>query len=328
MIWRAIILALVVALIVPSPVVLATTAPPDSTPTIEDIYIYRHLLQNNDFLVVAKYNIPYGATPNASVAQAFLFRLIDTDNTTPLLANEAYSFKSSGYGYGLISFYTDNASAPTWGQNYYIQIAGKPSEFADPSIVTWNTIVPTSAYSTLVGSESNQSDLALKIVSIAEDLESAWTATLLESGDSGIVLSDVGAIYFKQSILGIQRMAPDLFLVQIDDPTYEAQDWTNAQATTYRTRFSGTWVGDAIQGVGDLFGMEFHYIASIPLILAMIFCIVMGGQQGNVLSGLMDTVAIAIFGGLMGWTPMLMVAIGTIGIAAYMGYQWFLKSSS
>ncbi len=328
MIKRILLTVLVLYLtILPMPA-MAATSPPDSTPSMEDINVYRHLMETDDFLLIAKYNLPYATAPNASATQAYLFRLLDTDNVTSLLSNEAYAYSNNGYGYGVIAFYASAADAPTWGLNYNIQIIGKPTEFASASNVTWNYPVISGAYSRSSTQAGNQEALGDDILGIAQDLEDAWTAILLENSDVGLVLSSTGRLYFKNSIPGLQVMAPGIFPIQINDPDYTAENWTNAQATTYRTRLSGTWVGDVYENVATLFGMEFHFLASIPLVIASVLCMIVAGQQNNILSGLMCVVAIGIYGVLQGFTPFLILSVATIGIAAFVGYQWFLKSSS
>ena len=74
-------------------------------------------------------------------------------------------------------------------------------------------------------------------------------------------------------------MAPDLFELQVEDPDYTDRTWTGNQSATYRGRLTGTWIGNAIQGVADLFGMQFHFIASIPLIIACVAVMIIGGSQ-------------------------------------------------
>ena len=174
----------------------------------------------------------------------------------------------------------------------------------------------------------NQGDLADKIIGIAQDLEIAWLVTLLSAGDTGLVLNSNGEIYFRNSILGLQIMAPALFEIQIIDPDYSTENWTNVQATIYRTRLSGTWWGDAVQNMADLFSMDFHFIAAIPFVFAMACVIVLAGRENNLFSGLLDIVLLGISAVLLGAIPMLMLSIATIAIAAHTGYQWFLKSSS
>ena len=321
------LLLLLLAVLMPGKA-LAATSPPDSTPTMEDIHVYRHLLESNDFLVIAKYQLPYVSIPIATVEEAFLFRLISTDNVTTLLENEAYPYVNRGYGYGLIALYASAADAPTWGLGYTLQLRGKPSEFVASSNATWNFIIPSSAYSTYGTRAGNQGDLADKIIGIAQDLEVAWSVTLLSAGDTGLVLSANGEIYFRNSILGLQVMAPALFEITIIDPDYSTENWTNAQATIYRTRLSGTWWGDAVQNIADLFGMDFHFIAAIPFIIAMVFAVVLAGRENNLFSGLLDIVILGISAVLLGAIPFLMLSIATIAIAAHTGYQWFLKSSS
>lgn len=298
---------------------------PDSTPSLTNVRVYRHLLQTDDFLLTATYNIPYAVLPDSNVAQAYVFRLLDTDGTTELGSNEAYPYFDYGYGSGLISFYFDNSTAPTWGSDYSIQIAGKPGMF--DSLPSWNFVVNAADYSSLTTQDDNQDSLYSNIISLASDLEIEWSLELLDSGDGGTVLSASGEIYFRQSIQGLQLMCPALFLVQIEDPVYEDREWSENTSDNYSARYTGTWIGDAIDDTADFFSLEFNYIASIPIVLGMVLCIVAGAKQNNIYSGMLGALAVFLLGVVNGWTPMVLIGLSSLLAAVYMGWNFFLKGA-
>ena len=306
-------------------VALAVTALPDSDPTLDNIRGTRHLLEQDDLLIIAKYTIPYASQPDANVDQAFLFRLFDTDNTTVLAVNQAYPFVNGGYGEGLISFYFDADNAPTFGSAYTIRIDGTPNEFASPP--TWAFAIPAGAYSTFTNQENNQIDLAVRILTIARDLEINWSVTLISAGETGTVLSSNGALYFRIALPGIQRMAPSLFDIQTVDPDYTAENWPSTQSDNYSSRFTGTWIGTATSGIGTVFGLGFNYIGSIPIIIAIVACVAVGARFEHVGAGLLPTPLILEYGALMSWVPFAMFSIITILLAGFIAYALFFKSS-
>lgn len=122
-------------------------------------------------------------------------------------------------------------------------------------------------------------------------------------------------------------MAPSLFALQIVDPDYSTENWTTTQADTYRTRYSGTWIGTAITTIANLFSMDFHYIASIPIVILAVLCVVAGASLQNISAGLLSASAIILYGGLQGWTPLALIGITTIFSAAFLAYVWFLKGA-
>lgn len=320
----SIIIGLILLVLLPV-YVFAATSLPDSDPTLDNTHIFRHLLENNDFLFIARYNIPYTTTPNASVTNTFIFQFMDTDNVTILGQNEAFAFQGNGYGYGLISFYFPAATAPDWYQDYFIHLWGKPSEFA--SSVNYSYPIEYFHYSTALTQGNNQEELAVKVLEIARALQTSWGITLIDTSETSSVLGINGELYFRNAIPGLQVMAPSIFLTQTQDPDYTSENWTTTQAETYAGRYTGTWIGDAIQTVADLFSMDFHYIASIPILIAAVLCVVAGAAMNNINSGFLGAVAVVIYGGVQGWTPMAIIGIGTIIAAAYLGYHWFLRGA-
>ena len=322
---KIIAVLVVVAVLLAPTFAYALTPEPDSAPDLTDISVFRNLLEPGDLLAIAKYNLPYASTPNATAAQSYLFRFMDTDAATELGSNEVHPFNEKGYGFGLIALYFPAASAPAWGSSYVLQIAQKPSEFASPTF--WNFTIDAGDYSTANTVALMRIDLRNAVILIAEDLEIAWTDELTDTSDAGIILSPDGEIYFTRAIVGLRIMAPALFLLQIVDPDYSTENWTTSQADTYRTRYSGTWIGDAITTIANLFGMDFHYIASIPVVIIAILCVVAGAALGSVSAGTLGAVAAILYGALQGWTPFALIGIATIFAACFLAYIWYLRGA-
>lgn len=316
-IMRAILGAsfLILWLLTPS-LVYADTAYPDSV-SIDEIRVNRHLIETNDMLIYAKYNIAYATAPDDPVNDTFIFRLLDTDGVTQLGSNEAYPYADDGYGYGVISFYIGNATAPAWGGGYYIRVAGKPGAFDDPANDDFQ--ISSGAYSSLTTQAGNRGEVESNVISLATDLEVAWNTTLLDQGAAGAVLSEGGEAYFRNTIHGLQAMCPELFLTQVVQTTYTERTWSTAQATGMEERFAGGSIGMGIRGWQDLLSVDFHVVASIPIMFAMIAVIYMASKMGAPMgAALIGCIAIAVGGAFMGWMPPAMVAIGSIVCIIYL----------
>lgn len=247
--WLLAVIVAALALLPSTPV--SAIDDPDSM-SVYYIHVNRHLLETNDMLVYGRYNIAYTSTPAVSIDQTFTFRLIDTDNVTELGSFLAYPYVTLGYGEGVFSFYFDNTTAPTWGQMYTIRLSGNPSQFEAPP--QQDFAINTVDYTSSTTQADNQQELTNRVLTIAAALEIAWNTTLLDAEDVGMVLNGSGEIYFRNSIPGLQSMASGLYLVNISDPDYSAATWTNSFVTSTESRWSGTWVDDAISGLAGLMG--------------------------------------------------------------------------
>lgn len=312
-------LATIVILFLMATPVMAT-AQPDSAPSIESIFIYHHLQETDDMLIVAKYNIPYATPPDEPVNETFIFRLIDTDNVTELGTILAYPYNENGYGDGVISFYFSAAIAPTWGQPYIIRISGNPVNFAAPG--EWNYTIATGDYTTLTTQDGNQTDLASRVITLAGELEISWNVTLLDETDTGTVLWSSGESYFRNAITGLQNMAPDAFSLQIIDVNYTPRDWDTTYSSNMTTQWTGTWVGNGLTSLGDLFSTDFQLQTGIIVLLICVAWIIFAGvMTGNINAGIMDALVIALGATLIGFLPMAMEATITMLCILYVGYE-------
>jgi hypothetical protein len=326
--FRRLVFALILALgaFLALPHTVYAISNPDSV-AVDVMYVNRDLLETGDFLLVVKYTISYASLPDENVDEAFIFRVFDTDGTTELGTALPYAFNNQGYGDGLISFYFDASDAPTWGVGYILKISGNPSVFTSPPI--YNFTVPDGAYTSLSGTSENQDELVTRVLDLALDLETSWSADLLDEEDTGTVLSALGEAYFRNTIRGLQSMAPSVFLVQIGDPDYDERVWGTNQATTYEDRFSGTWVGDSVESVGSLLTIDTEVITGAIVLLACI-ALVAGSAKafnGNTHPGFIGACVVGSAGAVMGWGAMAFYAVVGIFAVLYIGYFWFFRGA-
>jgi len=329
---RHVLLRIVGAALVPVGILLATAAgvfatdPPTSTPTISDVKANVNLIDSGDVLIYGLYNIPYGVEdlPPDDASKTYLIRLMGTDGTTQIGVVRPFPRFDSGYNKGVYGFYFSAADNLTTDQPYIIRISQNPAFFDSP--LAYDTEMPLSAWTSANTQALNQLELTLNILSLAEDMEAAHDATLLESSVGGTVLSDpTGETYFRGAIYGIQAMAPSLFLVQSLTWDTDDRDWETTEFDDYGTRFSGYFIGTAADNTSATFGLEtpmfMGLIFALPVIVGAV--VVSSIKFKKAEPGFLVSSLVLILVALMGWIDIALFALVFQMMAMYIGYLWF-----
>lgn len=316
------ILFLIAALTLPfflfPPPVHAQMSNPDSVQFI-NVYAFRHLYEPDDFLLICHYNIAYTSIPSDTVDNTFIFRLMSAGGTTLLGSNTAYPFSDNGYGQGLVSIYFPEASAPAWNGLYVLRLSGNPSAFTTPPV--YNYTMTTADYCAETTQDGNREALATRVVDIAMDLETAWSASLLDLTDVGVCLSATGESYFCYAIPGLKVIAPALFYSSVINPDYTPQVWGTNQGANYTARFNDTWVGESISDVGSLMQINNSYVGGVFVMGACLGFIIMSAKMFQTTHpGFVAACAITLAGGLMGWVAPAMLGVIVLFFALYIGY--------
>jgi len=311
------------------PLVFSTIAQaiddPDSDPSVSNIKGNVYLIEEDDLLIYGEYDIPYGDLPNVAADDAFIFRLIDTDNVTQLGAVLPFALFDSGYNIGAFGFYFSAADNISPGEAYTIRISQNPAHFTTPTSVDY--VIPLSAYTSETTQEANQTELAVNIISAAQRIEDDHAGfDLLESSAGGTVLSDpTGETYFRGVIYGIQSMAPELFLVQVLDITTTDRTWTTAQFDTYQARFAGTWVGEGTDNTSSQFGVTaptlMGFLFAMPLCIGGVILSSIKYKKAE--PGFIAAAVFLILASLMGWMPTAIFATVYQIMAVYLAYIFF-----
>ncbi|GEM_PF-6568392 len=225
------IFSVLLLLIVLFPLPALAVAAPDLM-EIQDVEVFRHLLEDDDYLVIITYNIEYTVLPSETADNLFIIRLMD--GVTELGSNMPYPYINYGYGIGCMSLYWDAATAPTWGTLYDVRLEGNPLMFAPPLA----PIIYTLQAGDFVAStdpDVQKTFLASRIRSIADDMQTLFGAgyEMLDSTDSGTYLSALGEYYFYGAVPGIQVMCPELFILQKTTPEWEDRDWGDPQVDVF-----------------------------------------------------------------------------------------------
>jgi hypothetical protein len=321
--WVITTLLLVVGLLVTP----AWADPP--TPTnlqVESVKVCRHVVEEDDFVLVLHYNIHYDTgQPDDPANKLFTFRLLNTNGVDCLGAIVPYAYYNSGYDQGCAAFYFPEADAPDWGLGYVLRISGNPEYFSTPP-VTSRTLV-NSDYSQMTTQEENQTLLGNYILDVARKLEINWNTPLLYTGDLGTVLNSTGEAYFRGAIAGLHAMTPQIFAIQTTTPQYDETEWTEAQGAAYETRFEDTWVGKNLVYFGEQFHVKWNMITGI-MVLAIIIALAVFCQMkyDSVKPAMIGGPLVMLGGTVMGWVAPAIMAIVTIFFALFLGYVWMFRT--
>jgi hypothetical protein len=333
---RKFIAITVIGLLLVSPVIslplkalAQTTADPGSTPTVTHILVDQNLAETGDILITGLYDIPYTTLPTLTADQTFIIRLMAADGTTELGSVTPFDFATfkNGYDQGVFSFYFPSGNALSWGTAYIIQIAENPAQFDTP--LTWNTTIPSSAYTTLTTQADNQTNLASQVYTLGSILQSAYSQTLFTTSGTSETLTSIGEQYFRAVINGLQTMAPALFVIQQNNLNYTDDTWTTAAFDTYMERFNGTWVGDAMASTGNQFGMSGNMAMCLIFIVPLcVGCLIFSGMKFKTTDPGLVMASVALeMGAVMGWLPTALFAIILQLMAMYIGYLLFFARS-
>ena len=311
---------LLIALMLPLSV--SAISAPDSINVINK-GVFRNLIETDDRLFVIQYDLQYAVYPtDYSVNSTFIFSLYDTDGTTLLGSSLAYPYwresvgDASGYGQGVVSFYFPATPLIDWGEAYILRIQGNPLVFGTPPSQSF--VFGSSDYTTLTSSDDNQLSLGNYIETIAGDLETAWSTTLLDSQEGTIVLSSYGEEYFTNAILGLRLLAPSLYYVQEVSQDLTRRTWTTGYADalsagtvdTEGTTIDGSFIETGLDAGGDLLGVPKQIFGSI--LTGIVIVIVMMLTSKNLASSWMGWVFSSLV--LVGGVRLSMVNMAVVAI--------------
>lgn len=300
----AIVVALVLAVTVASPV-FAAIPQPDSAPTLEQSYVFRNLRETGDMLFVFLANIPYAVTPDVDVTQTYWWTLYD--GLDELGNTSGYAYNSYGYGYNVYSMYfsADDVTDLTmvWGTSYELRLVQNPAQFAAPTYFSFN--INAADYTPISDMAGNRDALALRVISLAEYLDNAWNVhvdySLIVDTDTGIRLSTTGGIVMKGCIYALQSMAPAAFSTVIRDIDVVDREWDTEYQTEVATQWEGTWAETAQEAGKALFGTDYDLLSIIILLVLgvglLIGNIAVTGDHWN---GLIDVSLLLIVGARLG----------------------------
>jgi len=292
---------LLAALLLSATPVYADTPDPDTAPTVQEINLYQNLLVTGDLLALIYANIPYTDLPDTPVTETFIWQFLSTDNVTGFGSTVGTNYNDDGYGYNLYSIYlsADNVTSfgIVWGTSYTMRLSGNPAVFDTPPV--YNFILNAGDYSTETVTADVKAELATRILTLADDLDSKWglPTSLLTQNETATVLSTYGEAFFRGTIHGLQAMAPSVFSVIIRVIDVSDREWTDEYSENVTSQWAGTWIETAKEGGKVLFGTTYDLL-SIILLLVMCGGLWYGNLTltGDSWNGLIDVSVAGIIG--------------------------------
>jgi hypothetical protein len=215
--------------------VLAITEPYPSTLQIQDVQAYQNAWQSGDQLYLITYYIGgFDTAPNETATQLFIFRLLGEDGTE-IASAAPYAYYDYGYGLGVVAFYLSPSQAPAWESDLTIQLIGNPvATFNLTGGKSWPQTTADVAW-------NNNASISAKVISLANQLGSAWGVAMTTTTQGLTVLSDDGAAYFQQVVPYFIEIAPFTLGQYSLSPTYPAaKPSTNSYSTNLLDELKGT----------------------------------------------------------------------------------------
>lgn len=297
-------------------VAYAAIATPD-TYLINQVNVYRHILETNDQGYLVVFNLDYtGANPDEDAGEAWLVRLLDVgDVELEAVAPFVYADNNEGYDEGAVWIYFSAADAPAWGANYTMELAGNPTltwAAGDPPAIAFGSPF---TWSSSVGISNTRTELTSRVRFLATSFETSWGGNLIEilAGEGKLTVS--GDTYFSSTIPSLRTICPDLFSTAIIVPEFEERAFTQAQAITVETR----WVGDPLldlTGLGNIFGISRMWATSILwviLSIGVVFFVAKKVVSGRLIAFLFGF--LLVMGAVVGLMPFMIAPIvGSLGL--------------
>lgn len=231
----SLVLAVTLVLNLGSPVLAISD--PDYV-TIEDVYVFRDVLEDGDQLYFCRYDVSYNTTPSEDPEDTWQMALYNEGIPE---ATRALNY----YDHNIISIYLDPDEALAWEGGYEIRITGMPSVF-DPLVEGTNWVKRALA----IGDYYEGGSLGDGMIEQAGLLE-ADLGTLLTINK----LNDNGSVYFLAAVPGLNLMVPEIFTATITYPSVNYTEWDTSYEEGLQEH-EGARLRGAITGVGSIFGLS------------------------------------------------------------------------
>lgn len=284
----AIILGLLTSVLMAPLSIHAQLAAPDTT-ELETVRCWRHVLEPDDVLMIARYNIHYGNTsaqPYQPINETFDFTYT-LGNSTLAGNTTAYPFFNLGYSRGLVAFYWggNETLTPPWADTGNVTMTGTGLFGGGPPTDTFT--LTSSNWVTPTDPASIREDLRQWLINALLFVELDWNNWYADQGfddsqadllmtveGSYIVASPGGATYLRYAIEDIETIVPLLFMFQLTQPSHTERDHDLTQQTTIENQHEGDALGNATAIASDLLGGVGRIWASTLIVLVGCFGII------------------------------------------------------
>ena len=331
-IFRATILATILALLCVTPVIAIDT--PD-TFSIISVSAWRHYLEDNDLLVMVRYDVSYDVIPDETVSQSIIARF-GVKSGDDLASNVPYGYiwdspSNKGYGEGIVTIYLSAQQvediAISWGgASYWVKLSGNP-------ILSWDPTYPSDSFPGIIWkSYSNHTatanELRKEIIAIADELEDAWDdTTLITTTAQGNVLGTNGEVYFTRVFPDLRLAIPALFTVSLTTPSFREE----SHSQTYEQELKGdvpSWIQEPLDAGSDFFGITGGFIDLLIALAILIGCGVLAWKlKVGTEWGLIAAILIMVGVTRMGLISLTIMGVGALLCIILISFLLLLKKA-
>lgn len=311
---------------------------PDSmawgTGTTATYNIFENVLESGDWLIAAEVDVAYAATPtDYTASEAFLFELVNTDNTTIV------STTLNDYDNRPISIYLSAARVTALGlvsgTAYDIRVTGNPLVFPSQ---TGNTIEVTLAVTDYIdqnlgASSDPPTDNVLRnfCILMGQHLQAhdgpADDYLVFVQGYQYLTIE--GADIFIEAIPGLTAMCPILFQAGVEAMTSDAPESTGTYAVTLTPAQKwGQTAANGLTALGSYLGINQALAGSVMLfILAIMLAMFAYKEMESGLVVILLMAAVPFLGAWLGLMPLALAFIFVIIIITLLGFFFFSRGA-
>lgn len=262
-----------------------------SNTAVEAARVWRHMLEANDRLLIARYDISYGNMSNQppiGIDQTFYFEYGNTSGVS-LGNTTAYPFFNMGYAQGLVAFYWEaNATlTPVWGDLGNVTAQGNTTYFAAPG-PSGNYTLTTGDWCPHASPADQREDLRSWMVQQLSFLDLDWNNWYSDQGFESrqvdlllgvspgyTVLSPTGEAYMEGTWEWFREACPNIYYLQMYEVTHDERAWALSQQSTYEALHTTDLVGNATTAASEIMGgIGQTWAATILMLFAALGCVI------------------------------------------------------
>lgn len=266
------------------PAMVSAYDDPDTVDVI-NARVFRHMLEANDTLMMARFDISYGNAsyqPQHGINTTFDFTYTTTGSVVAGNVT-AYPMTNMGYLQGLVGFYwaANDTDIPAWGDLGNITATGDAAYFGAPLPTDTYTLI-SSDYVSVSSPADIREDLRHWLIAQLTFVELDWNNWFADIGYENrqidllavippeyTVLHTSGEAYMSNTVDDFRDMCPNIYWLQITQPTHDEGNWTLTQQSRYEQLHTTDYVGNATTAVGNLMGgVDQIWAASILTLFA------------------------------------------------------------
>ena len=298
---------------------------------IQSVRIVHNLWEPDDFLLVFQYTLswdPVENEPDQPADQTFIFKLMNGDETETYGYALPYVYVYNGYRAGVASMYWDSFTAPPWLGTCVLWFQENPG--LDPNPTTVKRDISAADYTTYDTKEDNQDYLGDYIITSGRSLEQAWAVSAGSIIGADNYLTADGETYYQGAIPGLLLFCPDVFGILQVTPTYTEEEWTLENQNQAERQWTGTWVGDALEGLSGLFGGARWSLITMAacgfgFLGLLFFCY---SRFEDVKPGLLLGILPLVAGSVLGMFPLVMLGLICFAAIMFIVYTFFFKAAT